>query len=279
VKYKKNVTYSYGFSIIEYDKSENQYRPDIYLIKYNNTYKKPNETLIIKENTEIKIYLNSIYTTLAKFFYDYYDPNVEYISSIDLTHFDSSSLESLESTFYGCISLESIDLSTFTAPSLTNMAQTFFHCSSLKALDLSKLNSSSITNTNRMLCGCESLLYINMSNLDLSKVDDATHMFYNMKEIKYLEIKETKLNEKINEEAKGEYGLNNKDNLAVCKNEENLSIGKHKSICCDYDIELKNCRNYIICKYKETTEYTSGFQNEYRQNIISKMLFAAGSFS
>ena len=54
VKYKKNVTYSYGFSIIEYDKSENQYRPDIYLIKYNNTYKKPNETLIIKENTEIK---------------------------------------------------------------------------------------------------------------------------------------------------------------------------------------------------------------------------------
>ena len=74
VKYNKNVTYSYGFSIFEYDKSENQYRPDIYLIKYNNTYKKPNETLIIKENTEIKIYLNSIYTTLAKFFYDYYDP-------------------------------------------------------------------------------------------------------------------------------------------------------------------------------------------------------------
>ena len=41
VKYKKDVTYSYGFSIIEYDKSENQYRPDIYLINNNNKrYKK-----------------------------------------------------------------------------------------------------------------------------------------------------------------------------------------------------------------------------------------------
>ena len=160
VKYKKDVTYSYGFSKIEYDKSENKYRSDIYLINNNNTSYKPNETLIIKENTEIKIVFNSTLKSLAKFFYDYYDPNVEYISSIDLTHFDSSLIESLESTFYGCISLESIDLSKFAAPSLTNMAQTFFHCSSLKAIDLSKLNSSSITNTNRMFCRCESLLYI-----------------------------------------------------------------------------------------------------------------------
>ena len=101
----------------------------------------------------------------------------------------------------------------------------------------------------------------------MSKVDDATYMFYNMKEINYLEIKGIKLNDKINEELKGEYGLNNKENLLVCKNEENFTIEKYESICCKYDIELKKCGNYIICKYKETTEYTSGFQNEYRQNI------------
>ena len=90
VKYKKDVTYSYGFSIIEYDKSENQYRSDIYLINNNNTSYNPNEALTIKENTEIIIGFNSTLKSLAKFFYDYYDPNVEYISSIDLTHFDSS---------------------------------------------------------------------------------------------------------------------------------------------------------------------------------------------
>ena len=100
VKYKKDVTYSYGFSIIEYDKSENQYRPDIYLINNNNKRYKPNEALIIEKNIEIKILYNSKLKSLEKFFYDYYDPNVEYISSIDLTHFDSSSIESLESAFY-----------------------------------------------------------------------------------------------------------------------------------------------------------------------------------
>ena len=147
------------------------------------------------------------------------------------------------------------------------MAQTFFHCSSLKALDLSKLSSSSIKNTNRMFCGCESLLYINMNNLDLSKVDNATYIFYNMKEINYLEIKETKFNDKTNEELKGEYGLNDKDNLLVCKNEENFPIEKYKSICCDYDIKLKKCRNYIICKYKEKTEYENGFENRFRKNL------------
>ena len=267
VKYKKDATYSYGFSIIEHDKSENQYRSDIYLINNNNTSYQPNEALTIKKNTEITIVFNSAIKSLNKFFYDYYDPNVEYISSIDLTHFDSSLIESLEGSFYGCISVESIDLSTFTAPSLNNMAQTFFHCSSLKVLDLSKLNSSLITNTNRMFCGCESLLYINMNNLDLSHVDNATYMFYNMKEINYLEIKGLKVSEKIEDKLNGEYGLNDKENLIVCKNEENLSIGKYESICCKYDIELKKSGNYIICKYKETTEYENGFQNEYRTNV------------
>ena len=36
IKYNEKVTYPYGFSIIEYDKSENQYRSDIYLIKKKN---------------------------------------------------------------------------------------------------------------------------------------------------------------------------------------------------------------------------------------------------
>ena len=114
VKYKKEVTYPYGFSINEHDKSENQYRKDIYLINKKSKRYKPNENLTIEENTEIKIVFNSTIKSLAKFFYVYYDPNAEYISSIDFTYFDSSSLESLESTFYGCDSLESIDLSTFT---------------------------------------------------------------------------------------------------------------------------------------------------------------------
>ena len=189
VKYKEKVTYPYGFSIVEYDKSENKYRKDIYLISKRVKRYKPSETLTIEENEEIKIVFNSTTKSLSKFFYDYYEPNVIYISSIDLTHFDSSSIGNLESTFSGCISAESIDLSTFTAPFLTNMTQTFFNCSSLKAIDLSKLTSKSITNTYSMFYGCESLLYINMCNLDLSKVDNSTYMFHNIKKFIILKSK------------------------------------------------------------------------------------------
>ena len=84
-----------------------------------------------------------------------------------------------------------------------------------------------------MFCGCESLLYINMSNLDLSKVDDATYMFYNMKEINYPEIKGIKLNDKINEELKGEYGLNNKEttSLVKTKTDEHRTYKRRPSYC------------------------------------------------
>jgi len=267
IKFKKEVNYPYGFSIIEYDQSENQYRPDIYLINNQNKRYQPNEALTVKKNAEIKIVYNSTISSLEKFFYDYYDSNVEFIESIDLTHFNATLVESLEKTFYGCISVESIDLSTFTAPSLTSMAQTFFHCSSLKSLNLSNINSTLIKNTNRMLCGCESLVYINMTNLVLSNVDDAAYMFYNLKEIKYLDIKGLQLNDKIKAELEGEYGLNDIDNLIVCKNnDENLAI-KHESICCVFDIECKQCGNYIIAKYKTRTEYSNGFMNNNRHHI------------
>ena len=106
-----------------------------------------------------------------------------------------------------------------------------------------------------------------MNNLDLSKVKNATYMFYNMKEIKYLDINDTKFNDKITDEFKRENGLNDKDDLMICKNKENSGVGKYVSICCDYNIELKKCNNYMICNYKEATEYIYGFQNDYRENI------------
>ena len=231
---------------------KNEYRQDVDYIKYKGNTVDLTQQFTIEKNGIIEIYFSKKVLSLKNFFYDYSDPNVEYISSINLKYFDSSSLESLESTFYGCISLESIDLSTFNAPSLTNMAQTFFHCSSLKTLDLSNIKSSSIINTNRMLCGCESLLHINMNNLDLSNVKDSAYMFYNMKKINCLEINGLKDNDKINDEFNREYGLNGKNNLTICKNEDNLPIEKP---------------NYIICKYGIRTEYPDGFQNKYRKNI------------
>ena len=71
------------------------------------------------------------------------------------------------------------------------------------------------------------------------------------------------MNEKINEELKSEYDLNDKDNLKISKNEKNFLIEKYESILYKYDFDLKNCTNYsnysdssnyIIYKYKERVE-------------------------
>ena len=159
-KFNKEVNYPYGFGYIEYDKTENQYRNESYLVKYKGKTYKSDEALQIEVNSEVDIIFNSTLTSLKRFFYSYYDPNVENIISLDLTYFNSSLLESIDSAFSGCTSLEYINLSNFKAPLLTNMNSAFFHCSSLKALDLSNIISTSITSINRMLCGCASLMCI-----------------------------------------------------------------------------------------------------------------------
>ena len=103
-----------------------------------------------------------------------------------------------------------------------------------------------------MLCGCESLLHINMNNLDLPNVNDSAYMFYDTKKINCLEINGLKDNDKINDEFNREYGLNGKNNLTICKDEDKLPIEKS---------------NYIICKYNTKVVYENGFLNEYRHNI------------
>ena len=82
-----------------YESFENEYRQNISHIINGNTQVEPDKPLEIKANAIIKIVFNTTITNLTKFFYDYYDPNVEFISSIDLSNFDSSLLESLDSTF------------------------------------------------------------------------------------------------------------------------------------------------------------------------------------
>ena len=61
--------------------------------------------------------------------------------------------------------------------------------------------------------------------------------------------------------------MNRKDYLLVCLYGVNFPVEKYIYICCNYDIKLKKCGNYMICNYKTKTEYTNGFQNQYRNHI------------
>ena len=191
-------------------------------------------------------------------FYDYFDPNVEQIISIDFSHFNSSLLESAESMFYGCTSLETINLSNFNAPLLEKMNNMFFHCNSLKSIDLSKVNSSSLTNINRLFCGCVSLEYLNLNGLHFKKVEDASHMFYNVKNLKFINIYDISYNDIFKNEIKNISVLND-NNIVICQKEK--LITNQNYLYFDYNIEINEyeCRDFIIVYYKQTTEYESGF--------------------
>ena len=259
-KFNKGVSYPYGFGYIEYDKSPNKYRSEIYLIRNEKKVYEPDEALDIPANTEVEIYFNSTLANLTKFFYFYDDPNVEYLQSLNFAFFNSSLLESMDSTFYGCTSLESIYLTNFEAPLLTNMNSTFFHCSSLKFIDLSSIVSSSITSMNRIFCGCISLQTLVLRNLDMTNVEDAFFAFYNVKNLKYLDLFDIKTNDIFKNELLGEFGLNETNNTAVCQKEKIITNPNDRYMCYNLDIDCKcECSNNILVYYENESNYNESF--------------------
>ena len=61
-----------------------------------------------------------------------------HLTSLDLSHFDTSNVTSMNSMFYGCSSLTSLDLSSFDTSNVTNMYRMFDGCSSLKSISVSE---------------------------------------------------------------------------------------------------------------------------------------------
>ena len=255
ITYREKINYDHGF--LCYDGYE--YRNEISYIIYKNKRNEADKHLTFLDNTPVQLHFNKSIKSLRRFFDSYWcDEKSKKINSVDLSHFDSSLLESSDSMFYGCTSLESIDLSNFNAPLLANMNNMFFQCNSLKIIDLSKLNSSSLTNINRMFCGCASLEYINLNGLDFSKVEDASYMFYNVKNLKFINIYDVNHNDIFLNAINNISELNN-NNIVVWQ-KENLIINSNFNKF-DYNIEINEyeCQNYISVYYKEETDYETGF--------------------
>ena len=134
------------------------------------------------------------------------------VTSVDLTHVDSTKVYSLASMFYncgkmvtvnlssfvtsslgimanmfnGCSSLVSVDLSNFKTSNVINFSNLFNNCSSLVSVDLSGFDTSNVTNMSSMFNGCSSLKSLNLSQFNTSKVTDMSDMFstcYNMESL------------------------------------------------------------------------------------------------
>ena len=112
----------------------------------------------------------------------------EYLTTIDLTGFDTSNYTDMSYMFQNCNSLTSLDLSSFNTSKVTDMGNMFSYCSSLTSLDLSNFNTSKVTDMEGIFTGCSSLTSLDLSGFDTSKVTSMVDMFSNCSSLTSLDL-------------------------------------------------------------------------------------------
>ena len=119
------------------------------------------------------------------------------IIAIDLSYFDTSQVNNMESMFIGCSNLISLNLSNLNTSSVTTMEYMFYECSNLTSLDLSYFDTSRVNNMNQMFYECSNLISLNLSNIDASSVTSMQSMFGHCTNLEYINLINTKINRNI----------------------------------------------------------------------------------
>ena len=109
----EKTKYSGGFTNF---KIHNNGISDIYVngIRYG-----PTDPITIPANLCFKLCFDNTITSLSEFFKSNKDNNLKNMKSVDLSHFDSSSITSVKNMFQECTSLESINFANF-KPNIKN---------------------------------------------------------------------------------------------------------------------------------------------------------------
>ena len=135
-------------------------------------------------------YMESVRPTALAYFFcdnnDYY--GCELLTSLDLTSWDISKVDSLRYTFCDCYSLSSVDVSNWDTSNVTDMEGTFECCTSLTTLDLSNWDTSNVINMRNMFGECSSLTSLDLSNWDTSNVTSIESMFYGCSSLQSLDL-------------------------------------------------------------------------------------------
>jgi len=183
--FNQDCQYSSGFGL------ESTYRNDVdFIINGNIKIIKfaKNESFSVTKGIGIEIHFNKAINSLFRFFDRREDKNMEYLTFVDFTNFNSISVSNMGFMFYECYSLENIDLSNFDTSQVTDMGWMFSVCYSLESIDLSNFNTSQVIDMGWMFYNCNSLKSIDLSNFNTSQVIDMGRMFYNCNSLKSIDL-------------------------------------------------------------------------------------------
>ena len=134
-------------------------------------------------NNKVELIWNQTITTTEEMF-----RGCSNITEIDLSNFDTSSVESMGYMFYGCSSLISINLSNLDTSKVIFMYYMFQDCNSLISLDLSDFKTSKVERMDSMFNGCSSLTFLNLSSFITSQTTHMTSIFYYCKSLTTLDL-------------------------------------------------------------------------------------------
>ena len=215
----------------------------------------------VEADTPLEIHFSGAIGRLRSFFDKEHYNNCEKISYVDLSHFDSSALKSTGYMFYGCSSIQEINFTNFYTSSLESMNGMFDGCTQLVSIDLSNFDVSKVTLMGSIFGGCTSLEYLDISNFKPAKLNSFVGLFDGMNNIKYINIYNIQ-NENLKKEINSNF--NTKNELVICQSENILNNINAIYACCDFTKSPLKCdsNNYMIVKYKDTVNYTSGFIND-----------------
>ena len=105
----------------------------------------------------------------------------EYLVSINLNSFRTSSIKNMISIFDQWLKLKSLDLSSFETNKVIDMEKMFILSSALVSLDLRNFNTSSVPNIMRMFNECTNLKLLNLKSFTYESLSDGyiDNMFNN----------------------------------------------------------------------------------------------------
>ena len=172
--------------------------------------------------------------------------------------------------FFKCYSLKSLNLSSFNTKSVNSMSAMFYDCKELKELKLSNFNTSSVIYFNSMFYGCNNLISLDISNFNMNQSISIENMFYDCNNLEYINFNNSIENQNSNFNDIL-YGV--PDNLVYCsRNEDNIDkiISNMKEICiindCSNNWKIKrkkfiNDKNICVNDCKEDIDYFYEYNN------------------
>lgn len=100
--------------------------------------------------------------------------NNKQLKSLDLSYFNTESLESMTSAFSGCENLGSIIIpNTFNTEKVENMKGLFKDCKKLTSLNLAGFRTEKVVDMSQMFQDCSKLTYIDISNFETKWVEES----------------------------------------------------------------------------------------------------------